>query len=90
VSRQVHLTAACRRNWISNGVPTWQMFQPRVGYERRPLVGDGPLAIGPGVAVTYGSSDSGVEVTAYSDPSPCGNPAERIALDPLPSLRHDR
>lgn len=31
------------------------------------LVGDGPLAIGPGVVVTYGPSDDGLAVTAYGD-----------------------
>lgn len=31
------------------------------------LVGDGPLAIGPGVVVTYGPSDGGITVTAYGD-----------------------
>ncbi len=31
------------------------------------LVGDGPLAVGPGVVVTYGASDDGVAITAYGD-----------------------
>lgn len=31
------------------------------------LVGEGPLAVGPGVVVTYGPSDDGLAVTAYGD-----------------------
>ena len=34
------------------------------------LVGDGALAIGSGVVVTFGQSDAGVAVTAYGDPGP--------------------
>ncbi|MGB3733641.1 MAG: hypothetical protein WA964_01695 [Ilumatobacter sp.] len=62
---------------VGNGVVVKQ--SARVGSERVgldldgnrlwSLVGDGPLAIGPGVVVTFGPSDSGVAVTAYGDPA---------------------
>ena len=61
---------------VGNGIVIKQ--SARVGFERVgldldgnrlwSLVGDGPLAIGEGVVVTYGPSDSGVAVTAYGDP----------------------
>ncbi len=61
---------------VGNGVVVKQ--SALVGFERVgldldgnrlwSLVGEGPLAIGPGVVVTYGPSDAGVAVTAYGDP----------------------
>ena len=62
---------------VGNGVVVKQAA--RIGFERVgldldgnrlwSLVGEGPLAIGPGVVVTYGPSDSGVAVTSYGDAS---------------------
>lgn len=60
---------------VGNGVVLKRAAQ--VGFERVgldldgnrlwSLVGDGPLAIGVGVLVTYGPSDDGIAVTAYGD-----------------------
>ncbi len=60
---------------VGNGVVVKQ--SARIGFERVgldldgnrlwSLVGDGPLAIGAGVIVTYGPSDAGVAITAYGD-----------------------
>lgn len=62
---------------VGNGVVVKQ--SALVGFERVgldldgnrlwSLVGDGPLAIGAGVVVTYGPSDAGVAITAYGDPA---------------------
>ncbi|MFK7917946.1 MAG: PQQ-binding-like beta-propeller repeat protein [Ilumatobacter sp.] len=62
---------------VGNGVVVKQAAT--VGFERVgldldgnrlwSLVGEGPLAIGPGVVVTYGPSDDGLTVTAYGDSS---------------------